>query len=862
MRIVIDMQGAQSAGSENRGIGRYTLSLVKAMIVNRGAHDIYLVLNATFPKSIERIRTNLEGLLPQSNIRVWTAPVSISHEPSNKWLSEASEIIYEAFLESLSPDFVLVCSLFEGHADNIVTSVKRFSKKYFTAVILYDLIPYIYRNHYLENPTLKEWYLNRIEHFRRADLWMAISEHSRQDGIQQLGLSPAHCINISTDADKQFKRIEFSVDQEMLLRNQYGLKKSFLMYTGGIDHRKNVDGLIRAYAKLTKKIRENHQLAIVCSIHDQEKLRLIKLAANLGLKQDQLVFTGRVTDEILIGLYNLCKVFIFPSWYEGFGLPVLEAMRCGAAVIGANTSSLPEVINLEEALFDPHSEESIQQTIERALGDEMFRDRLINNAKNQSHKFSWDKTAMSALSAMSRHFESATACVPNNGAIQKRLKIAYISPLPPERSGISDYSAELLPSLGKYYDVDVVVAQDKISDVWVQENCSVRTVDWFKKNSQQFDRILYHFGNSSFHQHMFELLRIIPGVVVLHDFYLSGILYHMQAIGFESKCFDHALFQSHGKAGLLERKQAKDVADVIWKYPCSREVIERSIGTIVHSKNSIKLAKQWYSVEPTDLALIPLLRASPSEDDLLSARVKLGISSDIFLACSFGIISPTKLNKELLNAWLNSRPASSGKAILVFIGENDSGEYGREISSLIKKHPNGNSVQIAGWVDKKVFRSYLAAADLGVQLRTLSRGETSAAALDCMNYGLATIVNSNGSMSDLPDDVVWKLQDVFDLQELTEAIETLWSNNTQRKILGLRAKNFVQQVHDPVTCAQQYYQSIEKFYAISEGSVKKIITSISLIDGKPKSDHDLQSIAFSISEIYYGSNMNDIEVLP
>lgn len=115
-----------------------------------------------------------------------------------------------------------------------------------------------------------------------------------------------------------------------------------------------------------------HQLAIVCSFNDEDKAKLRTLAAEHGLPSDALVLTGFVTDEDLLTLYNLCKLFVFPSWHEGFGLPILEAMRCGAPALGSNRSSIPEVLGWEEALFDPMDDLSIRDAMLRALTDKNF----------------------------------------------------------------------------------------------------------------------------------------------------------------------------------------------------------------------------------------------------------------------------------------------------------------------------------------------------------------------------------------------------------------------------------------------------------------------------------------------------------
>ena len=147
MRIVIDMQGAQSTGSRNRGIGRYTLSLAQAIVRNRGNHEVFLALNGLFPDAIEPIRAAFDELLPQENIRVWQAPGpvhSVSNE--NNWRRHTAELVREAFLASLKPDIVVVSSLFEGLVDDAVTSVGTLSNTVPTAVLLYDLIPLIQRS--------------------------------------------------------------------------------------------------------------------------------------------------------------------------------------------------------------------------------------------------------------------------------------------------------------------------------------------------------------------------------------------------------------------------------------------------------------------------------------------------------------------------------------------------------------------------------------------------------------------------------------------------------------------------------------------------------------------------------------------
>ena len=282
----------------------------------------------------------------------------------------------------------------------------------------------------------------------------------------------------------------------------------------------------------------------------------------------------------------------------------------------------------------------------------------------------------------------------------RRPKLAYVSPLPPERSGISDYSAELLPELSRHYDIDVIVAQDSVSHPWIKANCTLRSVAWFRDHADRYDRVLYHFGNSDFHQHMFSLLEEVPGVVVLHDFFLSGIAAHMDVTGYQPDFWAQALYQSHGYVALQQRFYASDTAEVVWRYPCNLGVLQSALGVVVHSENSRRLARQWYGDSAADeWMVIPLLRVPELGIDRAEARRQLKLRNDDFVVCSFGLLGPTKLNHRLLNAWLTSTLAKNANCMLVFVGENHEGDYGTELITTISRSGFEKRIRITGWAD-------------------------------------------------------------------------------------------------------------------------------------------------------------------
>jgi glycosyltransferase involved in cell wall biosynthesis len=848
VKLVIDLQGAQSTGSRSRGIGRYSLALAREMARQAGGHEVWVALNGLFPDTIEPLRDALDGLIPQDRIVVWSAPGPVAAlDPANTWRRQAGEWLREAFLAALKPDILHVSSLFEGLSDDALSSVGTF-EDIESAVTLYDLIPLINSAHYLENPVLATWYQRKIGHARRAGLWLAISESSRREGIEWLNLPEDRVISIPPAADSIFRVIDLSPDDLGALRQRYGLTKPFVMYTGGIDHRKNIDRLIQAYAALPPPLRAGHQLAIVCAANPGEREILRWTARTAGLAAEDLVLTGFIPDADMIALYNTCAAFVFPSWHEGFGLPALEAMNCGAPVIGANTSSLPEVIGRPDALFDPFDIGAITARLHAVLTDEPFRLDLKRHGLEQARQFSWANSARRAWDGFerlhARNREQAARHAPS--PVRRRPRLAYVSPLPPLRSGIADYGAELLPELARHYDIEVITHQAEVTDPWIAANCPVRGVQWFDEHARRYDRILYQIGNSEFHWHMFDLLARHPGAVVLHDFFLSGVTAYMTAIGTAPGAWVAALYGSHGYPAVEASLTAADQTPTIFQYPANLSVLRQADGIIVHSEFSRQLAAHWYGAGfADDWAVIAQMRVLPPPPDRAQARAALGLDEADFLVCSFGMVASTKASHRLLAAWYASALARDPRCRLVFVGDSG-GEYNEEMIAAIQA--GGGHVSITGFVEPALYRRYLAAADLAVQLRTLSRGETSRAVLDCMAYGLATIVNANGSMAELPDDCVIRLDDLFSDEALGAALTRLWRDPAARRALGERARAHVGAHHHPRRVADQYRDAIERFAETGPQALpRRLVTAISDLPQGPEEPRDWLDMAQAIA---------------
>ena len=419
----------------------------------------------------------------------------------------------------------------------------------------------------------------------------------------------------------------------------------------------------------------------------------------------------------------------------------------------------------------------------------------------------WIDTLSPRANAILRTLHTLKHAPPRETAGRPRL--AFVSPLPPERTGVAAYAVELLDELHEHFEIELVVAQPEVSLPAAFRQLPVRQAAWFLEHGAGYDQVLYQFGNSPFHSHMFALLARHPGVVVLHDFFLGGALVHAHMSGADPRAWADALFASHGYAAVRATGSPAGRGQAHKDWPCSLPVLENATRTIVHSRHARRLAGDWFGAEAAGrIDVIPHPRTPPPVNDRAAARAALGIDADTFLVCSFGFVAPNKLTHELLRAWTGSALHKDRQCALVLVGANHDSPYGVEVEALIAKAGPGANIRIAGWTDDTVYRQYLQAADAGVQLRTNAYGESSGAVLDCLNYGLATIVNANGSMAEFPPDAVWRLPDAFDSAELGAALEALRRDPARRAALGAGALALLDAHFRPAQCARQYLATL------------------------------------------------------
>lgn len=398
MKILIDLQGAQSQ-SHRRGIGRYTREATKALIKRADAHEIHLALSSTMDEATDALLAEFSPYTDRERIHYLRLPYGTADSERNEgWTHRAASRLMRHALEQVGADAIWHSSVFEGLFEDAVVPDRPLPES-ITAATLYDLIPLHDDAVLLHSTSARSWYHSRLQYLRRCDLLLAISEWSRQDAITRLALPPDRVATIGAAADPKFSPTMLSDDRRSSLRSRIGITRPFVFYSGGLDPRKNVGALVQAFALLDPELRDRHQLVIAGS-GEQAQQRLRVLAKRLELPPDAIRLPGFVSDEDLVALYSECAAFAFPSRMEGFGLPPLEAMACGAPVVCSSATSLPEVVGRPDCLFDPERPREICERLAPVLADPGHRMELAAYSLRRSTEFSWNSVADRALRAM------------------------------------------------------------------------------------------------------------------------------------------------------------------------------------------------------------------------------------------------------------------------------------------------------------------------------------------------------------------------------------------------------------------------------------------------------------------------------
>lgn len=384
-----------------------------------------------------------------------------------------------------------------------------------------------------------------------------------------------------------------------------------------------------------------------------------------------------------------------------------------------------------------------------------------------------------------------------------RPDLVIVSPYPPARSGVADYVAQILPYLQQYYRC-FIVADDKVDDA----PCEIISEHEFLDRVDLHKRVFYHIGNSTYHLQGLALLQQAPGVVVLHDFFLADVMRYDSKSETPGSSID-AVSGSHGASGLwalLEKGSARSRSD----FPCSKTVFERADSILVHSEFVENLASRWYGEAACEkIVRVPFPKILAEGRERISCKRKYRFADSDFIVSTFGFGTPSKDHETLIEAWAQSDLGSRKDAFLLFVGEYGNSHYRSRIESFIEMCGVGANVRLVGYADEEAYKDYLSLTDVAVQLRINSRGETSAAVLDCLAHGLPLLANAHGSTREISPQALWLLDEEPSSAQLSVALDRLWSDPALRRRLSDQALSYVRDMHKPEASVSAYVAAIE-----------------------------------------------------
>ncbi len=391
MRIGVDCTPMQAGSSRDRGIGRYTLTLLRALTASDPNHE-YILYHAVGQPPC--------SVAPGARAAARSVPVP----------PDAPTAIVQAV--SGNPDSLDLLLLTSTHQSRMV------GKRGVPAVaaLLYDLIPERHPEIYFANDHYRQGYDRYLEEIRGYDLYLAISESTRRDFIERRDFPADRIVTLPPAVDHDRFRPAAAEAPWPAVLTALGIAQPYVLHVGGMDSRKGGLELIEAFGRLPRSVRERHQLVYAYAQRDSYQADRMRDAA---AHEVRLILTGYVPEETLVALYQHAAVMAFPSKSEGLGMPVLEALASGTPVVAGNNTSLPELVGPAGLLVEAGDPPTIARALEHLLSDPRRRALLSHAGARRVRSFTWKRTARTALEA----FAAIPACSFPGSPIKRGRKV-------------------------------------------------------------------------------------------------------------------------------------------------------------------------------------------------------------------------------------------------------------------------------------------------------------------------------------------------------------------------------------------------------------------------------------------------------
>jgi len=382
MRIVLN---GWFIDQPHTGSGQYTLQLLKQLPHIAPQHEYALVVPHKSSFQIIDITANTDFQLLTSTLRV------------KRPASNFRKLLFE---QSIMPR---AARAYEANVLHIPYWAPPLRSSVPLVVTIHDIIPLILPQ-YRGGPLVRAYTELVSAAARGSTLILTDSDASRSDIVQHLRIPADRIRTVYLAADPEFTDHLNPIDIEQAalpLRENYDLPEEYVLYLGGFDARKNVETLLQVYTWAQDVLGENYPLVFAGSLPDRhdEFFHDPRIIAEQIEVENVVRFIGRVAEKDKVALYQHARAFLYPTLYEGFGLPALEALACGVPVVGSNASSVPEIVGDAGILVDPKDARAMAGALIAVCTEDALHDDLSERALRQAEKFSWEKCARETVEA-------------------------------------------------------------------------------------------------------------------------------------------------------------------------------------------------------------------------------------------------------------------------------------------------------------------------------------------------------------------------------------------------------------------------------------------------------------------------------
>jgi glycosyltransferase involved in cell wall biosynthesis len=720
--VVFDLQALQSAHYGDRGIGRYVGELAAALAAGHpGAVDVF-AWNDRFARPARL--DELAGVLGD-RLHPFSA------------------------LRDRAVDVLHVNAPFEPAPYATIAVPVRPRR---TVVTCFDLIPYRFPQIYLADARAAARYRTRLAMLAAADAIVTDSQSAADDLVNLLGADRGRITVIGGGVGARFTPPTAPLaDRLAELRGELPtLEPRYVLVPGGVDWRKNLPRMVEAFGLLPAELRTRHQLVLACSMDDGFRGWIDHLAREAGLAERMLI-TGPVPDETMVTLYQSAELVVFPSLYEGFGLPALEARRSGARVIAAAAAAIPEVLHDARALFDPWDAAAIAAMTARALTDDEFAGVL--DRVPVPDDLTWE-IAADRLAEVYRCVRPSSRPPAAQGG---PLRLAFVTLLPPTPSGIADHSRRLLTALHEQgVAVTAFVQRTATAADWPFPAHDLATL-YPRWRAGEFDEVVYAMGNYHFHRDFLDAMRLVPGHAFVHDV--------RQRWAFDPFQFETADAEFYGGA-------ADDTSLFV------RPVAAAARSLFVQSQHAAELIAadltEWTgpAAPVVDIGPHPCPPDEPAGEDPDDGPpwvVAMGIAHESKQSDKF-----VEMARVLLD--VGEPPV---RIAMVGLG---GGRFTTEADRA--------RMTVTEHVTDDEFRAWMHCASLLVQLRGESNGESSGVFARACSAGVPMVVSELGAMAEAPDEIAHKVPVDVTPEALAAAVAGLLADEPRRRAMSAAARAY------------------------------------------------------------------------